>query len=335
MNYQPLNKNVQEDLQKLGYKDVSLPVDADLSGLEGGATDSGVNQDTGGVQSPALPEEVNTTQQTIVGDNQQVVADDSGENQNVQQNQKQLSQEEIDRRSVQSERDKLRVEVEESNRKNEYIMQMLAGITGNNSGNLNQANAPVQQQPLQQDLKEPQLSDFINESDYDPDDANDPRTRSGRALGKYNSALRVHDRVVLKSELKQEVLQDQQQLNQQSSALKQAHALANKYPEFKNPFTQEPDIQKIQAFIQSLSSSDEENLWADLYEFKQSKSGKSNQNLNTNGNIMDKIGSKANQVSSVAAKHGAEKQTKALPKEVQDIAAVYGGLEIPEGAIFE
>ncbi len=341
MSYRPLDKKSQEDLEKLGYKEVDLPEDADISELEDNATDSGVNQDIGGVQSQSLTDDSGTEQKTIVGDNQQVVqgvvSDDTGVNQNESQEQSQISKEEVSRRQEQSESDKLKTQVEEANRKNEYMMQMMAGIVNPQNSLNTVTGTSMQNNPVKQsDLKEPQLSDFINESDYEPDEANDPRTRSGRAYNKFQSSTRVYDRETLKRELKQEVRDESQQLNQQNSALRQAQALAAKYPEFQNPFTKEPDLTKIQNFIQNLSSSDEENLWVDLYEFNKSKPGDSGKSqLQNSENVLQNIGSKANKVSTVTSRHGAEREEKPIPKNVQNLAKVYGNLEIPEDAEFE
>lgn len=332
MNYTTLNKNVREDLQKLGIENVSIPEGADMSDLMTNEPKPDESQVTSGVQSQQLEPKPDDIQPTNVGGNQQLESEPSGVNQENTQGQQEISQDEVSRRQVQSERDKLRIEVEESNRKNEYLMQMMAGISGSrNASNDNGVNNSVTPSPV--NLKEPLLSDYINESDYDPEDAGDPRSRSGIAERKLQGALRSYDRDTMKREIKQEVADEHKTLTQRDAAMKQAVALATRYPsQFANPFTGEPDLNKVQSFIQKISTSNEENLWVDLYEFEQNKSGKPKPT--DTPNILEKINSKANQVAPVAGKHGVERQTTALPKEIQDIAGVYGGLDIPDNAEF-
>lgn len=184
--------------------------------------------------------------------------------------------------------------------------------------------------PNEPEKKKPQLWDFIKEDEYDSVDAAHPGTASGQAKEQYDEALsewRTEQNI-----RKHEQLQLQKRM--QETATKQAAALAAKHPEFRNPLTDQPNMQKIAEFMDELSNSDEPELWADLYEWrKQRKNGKPATKPTPD---LNQIGRNANRVSSVTGQAAGETEKKKVSKSVSSYSSIYGSnLEVPVDAELE
>jgi hypothetical protein len=197
--------------------------------------------------------------------------------------------------------------------KNKMLMNMLSGVTALRGG---EEPKPVNGKPKTD--KEPELSDFINLEEYDREEALDPRTASGQAWVRYNRALQRYEA--------SQIVREQQQATQEAQAremtIKQARDFANAYPEFKNPFTGEPDLVKVNNWLEGLSRTD----WVTL---KRALDGKPV----SNGTPMPpppppeaEIARRANKPASVAGKSSETPLPPAkVSAELATISRLFGG----------
>lgn len=289
-----LSKEAEETMKKLGH---------DVNQVEGGDIDeseASLDSQTEQPQAPVEEPKVEESQEDTGLDQEEVDPNDK------------TWQSKYDKTTYEKQLLEERLAREEKER--QFLYQTLTGMT-------------AQQQPQQQtqEKKEPVLNDFINTSDYNSLDALDPSTASGQAYQQFQEA-----RMDWKTEQNLVKFQQKQQEERKSQvAMKQAKVLADRYPEFRNALTGQPDMTRISEFMDELSNSDQETLWADLYAFKTGKT--------TNTRPMgDQIGRKANQVQSVSSQSGVQTEQKPLPKSVQQYRESFGdNFEYPEGAEFE
>ena len=217
-----------------------------------------------------------------------------------------VPEDEQQRRTFQSERDKaiaaqnvMQAQLEQMSNQNNMLMQTMAGMNANN-----QMQAPEVQAP--QVDKEPDLGDFINVDDYDPSDATDPSTASGKAFSKLNQASARYN---ARSEFNQ-LQQKSQAEKAQQGFLKAAKQIAKENPEYRH-FNGEPDLNKIQAYLNTFS--EPENL------VKLFGGGKTDETKETPAtpNGLQKIGLRADQAQSIASTPAAT--TKVVDKNESEV----------------
>lgn len=304
-------ENITDAMRTLGINNFALPNGADVGGgdnLENDVTPSSVEIEEEGVHN----NDQSNDKPVEIGDNQQSGAGDEKNSQNDL---------ELKRRDLQSKNDKLLSELEENRKtqallkaQNDALMQVMAsGQQPNMMNQTPQASAP------QVNDKEPSIYDFIDKSEYIPEDALDPSTPSGQAYHKYQSASREYD--FNKRFMQQEERRKQQV--QEQAVLSAANDIATAFPEYRNPLTGQPDLQKIQRELSVLGAP---SNWANLLKISKGMVGGNNQNT-TQGSTgsLDKIGKRADEVTSVAkASSSGTNDTKKVPDAVKKLQEQYG-----------
>lgn len=200
--------------------------------------------------------------------------------------------------------------------RNQMLMQMLAGTSA-----IKGRSEPPPQKAVATD-KEPQLWDFIPKDEYDKDDVADPSTSSGQAYHRWLDA-----RAEWKAE---KTYQSRRKAENEAQAteltLKKARQLAETYPEFRNVFTMEPDLARIQAWLDKLGQMD----WVAL---KQALDGKLQKAGEPNGAPViispptseAEIARRASKPASLTGQSAVSPTPKKLPVVAQELYNLFGG----------
>lgn len=314
-------ENFTEAMQVLGISNPVIPADADTSVIE---AEKGQSKETPD-PSRNLVQDAKIKQPEIEASESEQETQDEEETEEVPEPEKK-------RRTWQSEAEKAKqlarqkeeeaetfaqaLEIEKQ--KNNYLMQMLAGFQ--------QMRQPEQQKVAPKQDKEPELWDFIQKDQYDRDDIGDPSTPSGKAYQNWLDA-----RADYRAEKKYQQLEAQrQEQTAREVTFKQAKALADEFPEFKNPFTGQPDIPKIQEWLDGLSKVD----WVTLRRALDGNKKAANGQVKALP-IDAEIGRRANKPGSVAGQSSATPGSKKVPAEVKQLADIYGNnFVLPKDAAF-
>jgi hypothetical protein len=308
-----LKKEVAEAMQAIGVSKMVLPDDADTSDILTNEPAAEATPATDTLERKAVKvQDVN---------NEQADETEDGASEAV-------PEEEKERRSWQASADKAKADYEKATKdiearqqelaierqKNEALMNMLAGMQ-NIRGTVEEPAKPAKKAKAD---KEPELWDFIKAEDYDRDDALDPRTASGQAWSKYQRASNRYEaqRAVIESR------EEENRRSQQELTAKQAKQLADTFPEFKNPFTGQPDLQKIEAWLGELGQAD----WVTLKRAMDGVKGKA-----TNGDVKAPppnaeadIAKRANKPGNLAGKTGSEPAPRKKNDTIAKLSEIYG-----------
>jgi hypothetical protein len=131
-----------------------------------------------------------------------------------------------------------------------------------------QHNQPVQHVNRVQE-QEPQLTEYVNDPEYI--NVSDPNyQRYMRDVSAFHSKRAANEVITNYQET-------QKQQTKREVALKRAHRLAAKFPEYKDPFTGEPDLVKIQQDL--FTDNNDPDEWVRYAEFRK---GINNQKTATN-----------------------------------------------------
>lgn len=145
--------------------------------------------------------------------------------------------------------------------------------------------------------KEPKISDFTQGITFDKYDAFDPQTQSGIAYQRYQEAREkwvigeavAKSRDAIKSETKRE--------SQQTMLQKRARKLADKYPQFKDPLSGEPDYEKIKGWLNQVSEKAGDDEWLTFMEYLDWKGKKNGATVKAETRL-DRAANKAGSVAS-------------------------------------
>lgn len=230
-------------------------------------------------------------------------------------------------RRWQSTADKAKAELERE-RMRAQIAQEQAEAMRVHAEYLKQQYANMQPpKPQAQVPKRPEVQDFIVQGSWDPAEAGDPSTPSGQAMLRYNEALadwKVDQRL---TQERRKWEQEQQTREQEQLSRRKAMAFVNKFPEFKNPLTGEPDYPRIQQALTGLMSNMGDDEWARYYEVFGKNGGGSTAPPPTPmsaAQMTQQINKAASKPSSVAAA-GVVKDTPAeVPKELKNLQKFFG-----------
>lgn len=309
-----LKKEVAEAMKAIGVSKMVLPDDADTSDIltNEPAAEAIPAPDTSERKAVTVPD-VN---------NEQAEETEDGENEAV-------PEEEKERRTWQAKADKAKADYDKAmkdiearqqelaveRQKNDALMNMLAGMQNIRGA----AEEPAKPAKKVKADKEPELWDFIKADEYDRDDALDPRTASGQAWLKFNRASQRYEsqRAVIESR-EEEVRRSQQELT-----AKQARQLADTFPEFKNPFTGQPDLQKIEAWLGELGQVE----WVTLKRAMDGIKGKASGNGETKApppNAEAEIAKRANKPGNLAGKTGGEPAPRKKNDTIAKLSEIYG-----------
>lgn len=319
-------KDLKTAMTALGISQPSIPDDADLSEVTTPETPAPTTPAPG---TPAPTEAPKATDQTT-DESTTEAGEPPEETPAEEEKQRRTWQGEADKakaeaKRIQAEADARRAELEVERQKNQALMNMLAGI---NSLRGTPSTEPTPKEPIKA-KGEPSLWDFIKKEEYDKDDVNDPDSISGRAhqawqdaRAEYKEAQRYQARRA------QEAEESARQMT-----LKQAKDFVEAFPEYKNPFTGEPDLSRINSWLEDLSKKDWVTLKKALDNAAVSK---------PNGHVAPvapkvesaeaAIGKRANKPDSVASRGSAPPTPKKMPKEAEALIALYGEqIYIPPG----
>ncbi|MCK5020562.1 MAG: hypothetical protein KAS32_26320 [Candidatus Peribacteraceae bacterium] len=316
MNKEQLMKGAVNDAQAaakiLQYGDnVVMPSnDVDTSALEQNVATQDNQQvapeQTANVEPVANQEPISASQmQQMLNQNSQVQTETNDN----------ISAEEQQRRTWQGERDKavadngtMQTQLDQLANQNTMLMQAMAGMGVNN-----QAQAPQVQAP-QVDAK-PTLKGFTEGIEYDPADATDPNTDSGRAFNDFHEALARYN---ARSEFNQ-LNQKSQAEKAQQGFLVAANQIAQAHPEYRDMFGG-PDLVKIQNHLNTYN--DPNNL------IKLFGGGQTNDKKETPAtpNGLQKIGLRADHAQSIASTPAATTTVvnKNESEVIQRFKGIYG-----------
>ena len=206
--------------------------------------------------------------------------------------------------------DMLEEKLNAQNKTNNDLMAYMAG----------QQTPQQQAQPVVED-KVPSLYDFISKDNYDPMDAMDPSTASGQAYSDWSDAKQDHRSN--KTFTRQEAHRKQEADN--TVSMEAATKIANLDSRFRNPLTGQPDLDRIG---QALRESQKPSAWIKTLGLEVPDSVK------TGEAVIDQIGKRAGEPSSVAtAPSGAKESKVELPESLQNLKNTYDNLELPAGYI--
>lgn len=297
----PTKEEFAKAMQAIGVTRPVIPADADMSAM---ATEEPVIE----AEEPGTPGQAAEAQSTETIEPAETTADPK-----VDEKQRRSWQSEADKakrlayEKAQEAEAKAR-ELEIERQKNQALMTMLAGMQ----------QLKGEEQPKKAKSKtdkEPELWDYIPRDSYDKDDALDPSTASGQAWLKYNRALQRYE--AAQAVLQQQALQQEQQARE--ITLKQAKALAQEFPEFRNVLTGDADLVKIQEWLDGLGRLD----WVTL---KRALDGKQQPQANGNAPLSAEaeISRRANKPSTVASQSAASPAKQRVPDEVAEYQKIFG-----------
>lgn len=327
-------KDLNTAMAALGITQPVIPADADLSEVVTTTPQAEPAKTTPAPGTPATSEAQEADQTT------ETSTTEAGEPSETETPLK--ADEEKQRRTWQGERDKAlaetarvkaeaeakKSELEVERQKNQALMNMLAGINS-------LRGAPAAETAPKEPVKakgEPSLWDFVKKEEYDKDDVNDPDSLSGRAYqawqdarAEYKEAQRYQARRV----------QEADDLARQMT-LKQAKDFVEAFPEYKNPFTGEPDLSRINGWLEDLSKKDWVTLKKALDNAALSKPNGAHAGATPVAPKVESaeaaIGKRANKPDSVASRGSAPPAPKKMPKEAEQLIALYGEqIYIPPG----
>lgn len=313
-----------EAMQIMGVQNPVIPADADSSDLNQPQAEA-----KDGDSSQKLVQPANIKQPEIEASEAETTEDTEQEDAAEEDDQ------EVKRRAWQSRAEKAKQLAEQKEQeantylqaleiekqKSNYLMQLLAGAQ--------QVRQPEPKAKPKPD-KEPELWDFIAKDQYDRDEIGDPSTPSGKAYQNWLDA-----RADYRAEKKYQQLEAQRQEQQaRDVTLKQAKALAKEFPEFSNPFTGEPDIPKIQEWLDGLSRVD----WVTI---KRALDGKKAAVPMANGESAKvltadaEIGRRASKPTAVAGQSSSSPAGKKVPAELKKLQEMFGNnFVLPKDAAF-
>jgi len=315
----------------IGINSPTIPADADLSDV---VTTTPQPENTPAPTTPATdksvkPEEeeanqsTDTQKESEAGESSEETAEAEDEKQRRTW-QGEADKAKAEAKRIQAEADARRAELEIERQKNQALMNMLAGVNSLR-GNQAPAEAPKEQVRAK---GEPSLWDFIKREEYDKDDVSDPDSLSGRAYQAWQDA-----RAEYKETQRYQARRAQEAEEQaRQMTLKQANDFVNAFPEYKNPFTGEPDLARINGWLESLSKTD----WVTL---KRALDGQKTNGTHTPPpapkpeSAEAAIGKRANKPDSVASRGSAPPAPKQVPKEVQALIDLYGTVDIPRDMV--
>jgi hypothetical protein len=228
------------------------------------------------------------------------------------------------RRTWQSEADKakhraeqLEQDMEQMKLQNQQLLGLLQGSQATGTGGV--------QAPQPAESKEPQLSDFIDPSQYVAYDAMDPNTASGQAYSRYQRAINRYDSEQVAMDRERKAAEKKKE----EVAMAQAQKLADAHPEFRDPFGR-PNMVAISNFIATFSESNDPDLWVNLYNLKNTNQSPS---AAPQSESVAAIGRKANQVSTVSGQASGEPIIKQMSKTEKQYRSVFGDfVDLPEDA---
>lgn len=275
-------ENIDKTMATLGYDKFQVP---------------------GGAEVAEVPTEAPVSVPTEVEPEEKMQEIEEVEPENEIPAKQEVSDEELKRRSFQAEAEREKARARQLEEQNRMLMQQIL-----------LSSQPKQQTPAQK--KEPELYDFIGKDEYDPREALDPSTASGQAYLKFQRAVTRFD-----SENQFETLTRQQQERQsQEAAYNQAKAIAKEFPEFRQPFSDEPDLNKINMALGDLAKPEN---WINL--LKLTKTPPAPQNTN----VIDKVGKRADKAASAATAVSSSEGKKKLPESVEQLQKMYGNFQLP------
>ena len=192
-------------------------------------------------------------------------------------------------------------------------------------------NQPQQYQPPQQvqapetvEEQEPQLTNYVSDPEYV--NVTDPNyQRYVRDVSAFHSRRAATEAInqyqkTQKTQTKREV------------ALTRAKRLANRFPEYRDPFTGEPDLVKIQQDL--FADNDDPDEWVRYAEFRkgvksQQANGKSPQVAPNNADVVDQMNKAASVPSSVVSGTPANNETIEPDDDDKEMTKLFGKSWVP------
>lgn len=208
------------------------------------------------------PEKLNQEQQ----DTQEKQTQEK-QTQEKQPSEQQPISEEERRRQWQSKADKAEQERLRLAQENEILRQIALQNRVIQQQVLGGAQTPSPVQP--EAVKEPLLSDYIDD-DYDAQSAFDGRTKSGRAYQKYMADREQYILTQAETRAEQRVFSKLQQNEQQKLVIARAARLIEKYPQFRDTLTGQPDYERIKQELFESSGNDPDD-WVTLADIRLGK----------------------------------------------------------------
>lgn len=287
----------QAALEALGYKSIETP------GGGGSAveTEVGLPSDEGPATPPQATEEEQFEQEPEaeeVTEAAQVAKASSTQNPDGT-----LTEEETARRTWQSERDKALLEKQ----KLELAVQHLQE-TNKQLLNVVQPFVNKYESPAKQDVVEPE-ADFISDGYFDPKKFADYQKKRDQW---FSSALET--RVTQKMTMQQQEQQTRAQLIE----------VAREFPEYNNPLTGAVDVDRLKADLEAYTSK------KSILDLVREAKGKTITPVKpTVDRSFEAIQANANRPQSVVGSPQADVKKKTVPKEISDLADMFGGLDLP------
>ena len=324
-------EDLNQALTLLGHASAQLPPDADVGSLTSEQPEQGSSlpapEESGEPQTPLATESVEepTSEPSTTEESTEPEPEPKEETltweERAKRHQSRADRAEHQLKMIQQENEALKSRIQELT----GVVQTLQQFMSKYGMNAPQVEGKSQE-TVEEDSKPPRLEDFIDE-DYDPADAFDLRTKSGKA---YHRWLEARERWLVEQAEKRAARKVEEKLKtetQMESVRRRAQRLAEKYPEFRDPLTGEPDYNKIQNWIVQVSQNQGDDEWVLFKEFQDFKAGKFKPSIEEE--TVKKIEEQASKPSSVSAATQAAPKPRTVPKEYEDLIKVFGRIELP------